>query len=153
MKAPQVEPQTRTHGAVGNAAALRTWTRASFRSSLVPMVIADDGRHYVAANPAACLLFRLPEQELLKRSIEDVTPLENRSQVASMWEAFVREGTQRGVFELLMPDGPTVRVEYSATANIEPGRHLAIFLFPPGNRERAAPGSPAGPGAAHAAGA
>lgn len=100
------------------------------------MVIADDGRHYVAANPAACLLFRLPEEEVLKRMIEDLTPPENRSQVGPLWEAFVRDGTQRGTFELLMPDGPRVRVEYSATANIEPGRHLSIFLFPPGGRER-----------------
>jgi DNA-binding CsgD family transcriptional regulator len=100
------------------------------------MVIADDGRHYVAANPAACLLLRLPEEEVLKRSIEDLTPPENRSQVGPMWEMFVRDGTQRGTFELLMPDGPKVRVEYSATANVEPGRHLSIFLFPPGDRER-----------------
>ena len=99
------------------------------------MVIADDERRYVAANPAACLLLRLPEDEVLKRTIEDLTPPEDRSQVGPMWEAFVRDGTQRGTFELLMPDGPTVRVEYSATANIEPGRHLSIFLFPPGTRE------------------
>ena len=99
------------------------------------MVIADDGRRFVAANPAACLLLRLPEKEVLKRTIEDLTPRENRSQVGPLWEAFVRDGTQRGTFELLMPDGPKVRVEYSATANIEPGRHLSIFLFPPGDRE------------------
>lgn len=106
------------------------------------MVIADDDRHYVAANPAACLLLRLPEEEVLKRSIEDLTPAENRSQIAPMWEAFVRDGTQRGTFALLMPDGPTVQVEYSATANIEPGRHLSIFLFPPGGTERPIPEHP-----------
>lgn len=100
------------------------------------MVIADDGRHYVAANPAACLLLRLPEDEVLKRTIEDLTPAGSRSQVGPMWETFVRDGTQRGTFELLMPDGPKLRVDYSATANVEPGRHLAIFVFPPGNRER-----------------
>ena len=100
------------------------------------MVIADDRRHFVAANPAACLLFRLPEEEVIQRSIEDLTPPANRSQVGPLWEAFVRDGTQRGTFELLMPDGPLVRVEYSATANVEPGRHLSIFLFPPGGRDR-----------------
>ena len=110
------------------------------------MVIADDDRRYVAANPAACLLLRLPEDEVLGRTIEDLTPPENRSQVGPMWEAFVRDGTQRGTFELLMPDGPRVRVEYSATANIEPGRHLSIFLFPPGNREHRSHGRSPGRG-------
>jgi DNA-binding CsgD family transcriptional regulator len=100
------------------------------------MVIADDGRHFVAANPAACLLLRLPEEEVLKRTIEDLTPPENRPQVAPLWEAFMREGTQRGTFELLMPDGARVSIDYSATTNIEPGRHLSIFLFPPGEKER-----------------
>ena len=103
-----------------NAAAVRRWSRASFRSSLVPMVMADDGRHYVAANPAACLLLRLPEDEVLQRTIDDLTSPENRSQVGPLWEPFGRDGTQRGTFELLMPDGPKVRVDYSATANIEP---------------------------------
>jgi PAS domain S-box-containing protein len=109
-----------------------TWSRASFRSSLVPMVIADDDRRYVAANAAACLLLRLPEQEVCRLRIEDLTPPENRSQVASLWEAFRREGMQRGTFELMMPDGARVRVEYSATADVEPHKHLSILMFPPG---------------------
>ena len=100
------------------------------------MVLADDGRRYVAANQAACLLLRLPEAQVLKRTIEDLTPPENRSQVGPMWETFIRDGTQRGTFELLMPDGPRLRVEYSATANIEPGRHLSILMFPSGEVER-----------------
>lgn len=116
-------------------AAAERWSRASFRRSLLPMVIADDRRRLVAANPAACLLFRLPEDELLTRTVDDLATPENRSQLETLWEKFVRDGTQRGTFELLMPDGPTVQVEYSATANIEPARHLSIFLFPPGDRD------------------
>jgi DNA-binding CsgD family transcriptional regulator len=100
------------------------------------MVIADNERRYVAANPAACLLLRLPEREVCKRSIDDLTPPENRSQIEPMWEAFLLEGTQRGTFELLMPDGPRLQVEYSATADVEPGRHLSILMFPVGEPER-----------------
>ena len=113
---------------------------ASFRSSLVPMVIADDERRYTAANAAACLLLRLPEPEVLKLNIDDLTPPENRAQVAPLWEAFIREGTQRGTFELLMPDGPRLEIEYSATANVQPGRHLSILMFPPARREHRPPG-------------
>ena len=95
------------------------------------MVIADDERHYVAINPAACLLLRLPEADALQLSIDDLTPPEARPLVDEMWAAFLSEGTQRGTFELQMPDGPRVAVEYSATAHVQPGRHLSILMFPP----------------------
>ena len=108
----------------------------SFWRSLVPMVIADDERRYVAANAAACLLFRLPEDAVLGRTVDELTPPEHRSQIAPLWDAFIRDGTQEGTYELLMPDGARVTVEYSATANIEPGRHLSILMFPPGRFER-----------------
>jgi PAS domain S-box-containing protein len=103
--------------------------RTSFRSSLVPMVIADDQRRYVAANPAACLLLRLPEEAVLRLSVDDLTPPEGRAHMDELWAAFLREGTQRGTFELQMPDGPRLAVEYSATAHVEPGRHLSILMF------------------------
>jgi PAS domain S-box-containing protein len=112
------------------------WNPASFRSSLVPMVLADDERHYVAANPAACLLLRLPEEEVMRLRIDDLTPPENRSEVEALWDAFVRDGVQQGAFELIMPDGARLEVEYSATADVEPGRHLSILMFPPGGSHR-----------------
>jgi DNA-binding CsgD family transcriptional regulator len=100
------------------------------------MVIADDDRRYVAANAAACLLLRLPEEDVLRMTVDDLTPPENRSQVGGLWDAFVCAGTQEGKYELLMPDGARVTVEYSATANIEPGQHLSILMFPPGRIDR-----------------
>src|SRR5947209_20447689 len=107
-----------------------TWT--SSRSSLIPMVVADDDRRYVAVNQAACLLLRLPEERILGMRIDDLTAAENREHVEALWDGFVRDGVQEGTFELLMPDGAQVAVDYSATANVEPGRHLSILMFPPG---------------------
>lgn len=107
----------------------------SFRSSLLPMVIADDERRYVVANPAACLLLRLSEEAVLRLRVDDLAPPEARGQMDEMWAAFLQEGTQRGVFELQMPDGPRLAVEYSATAHVEPGRHLSILMFPPAGGE------------------
>ena len=88
---------------------------ASFENSLVPMLVADDDRRYVAANRAACLLLRLRGDEVLKLRIDDLTPPENRAQMDELWAAFLRDGTQSGTFELLMPDGPRMRVDDSAT--------------------------------------
>jgi DNA-binding CsgD family transcriptional regulator len=100
------------------------------------MVIADDRRCYTAANPAACLLLRLTEKEVLRLKVDDLTPPENRPQIKPLWRAFIRDRVQQGIFELLMPDGQRVQVEYSATANVEPGRHLSILMFPPGEEHR-----------------
>lgn len=104
----------------------------SFWRSLIPMVIADDDRRYTAVNAAACLLLRLPEQEVLGMTVDDLTPPENRAAVGALWEAFIRDGTQQGTFALLMPDGQRVEVEYSATAEVAPGQHLSILIFPAG---------------------
>src|SRR5213080_2826547 len=100
------------------------------------MVIADDARRYSAANSAACLLLRLAEEDVLRLRVDDLTPAENRSQVDRLWRAFIRDGVQEGTFELMMPDGARLQVEYSATANVEPGRHLSILMFPPLHRHR-----------------
>ncbi len=99
------------------------------------MVIADDDRRYVAANSAAVLLLRLPEKEIVKLRIEELVSPEIRPLVPPLWESFLREGTQKGTIALAMPDGPVIDVEYSATANVQPGRHLAIWVFPAGNEE------------------
>jgi DNA-binding CsgD family transcriptional regulator len=103
---------------------------ASFENSLVPMLIADDQRRYVNANRAACLLLRLDLHAILRRRVDDLTTPEHRSALHTRWGEFQREGVQIGTFELLMPDGPRLQVDYSATANVRPGRHLAIFGFP-----------------------
>jgi PAS domain S-box-containing protein len=105
-------------------------TSASFDNSLVPMLMADDDRRYVAANRAACLLLRLRQDEIQQLRIDDLTPPESRVHIDGLWQAFLRDGTQSGTYELLMPDGPRMLIEYSAKANIEPGRHLSIFLVP-----------------------
>lgn len=112
------------------------WSRASFHGSLVPMVIADEQRRFVASNPAARLLLRLEEAQVLRLRIDDLTPPENRPSLDALWETFLSDGVQEGTFELMMPDGARVEVEYSATANVEPGLHLSILMFPPGGAGR-----------------
>lgn len=94
------------------------------------MVIADDRRHFLAANAAACLLLRLPEAELVRLTVDDLTPPEARTLTERLWEEFIREGTQEGTYELLAPDGGRITVDYSATANVAPGQHLSILMFP-----------------------
>ena len=104
------------------------------------MLVADDRRRYVAVNDAACNLLRLSREELLGSSIEDITPPENLDSMEDVWNAFLTAGSLVGTFEVLTGDGRRVEVEYNATANVLPGRHLTIFVVhPDGHRDSPGP--------------
>jgi DNA-binding CsgD family transcriptional regulator len=103
---------------------------ASFEESLTPMLVFDDQRRFVGVNTAMCLLLRLDRATALRMTVDDLVPAELRGAMEENWGTLMREGILSGPFELLMPDGPRVRVEFSATANVEPGRHLSIFVVP-----------------------
>jgi|SRR4051812_35916089 len=92
------------------------------------MLVADDERRYVAANPAACRLLGLSRNEIVGKRIDDFTPPEAQHTLDDMWRDFIVEGTQSGDYELMLPGGDRLTFEYSATARLEPGRHLAIML-------------------------
>lgn len=102
--------------------------KAVFDRTLIPMLLADDSRRYVDANQATCLLLRQPRERVLEQRVEDLTPPELRAQVAKAWETFVASGSQAGRWELQLPDGQTVTVDYSATANVAPGLHLSVLI-------------------------
>jgi diguanylate cyclase (GGDEF)-like protein/PAS domain S-box-containing protein len=96
-----------------------------FEAALDAMVIADDQGCYVAANRAAGDLFGLPTSELVGRHIADFTPPE--TDLDQAWQQFQHQGRERGEFVLLRADGTQRRVEYAATANILPHRHLSVL--------------------------
>jgi DNA-binding CsgD family transcriptional regulator len=101
-----------------------------FEQSLLPMVIADDDRRCVDANRAACLLLRLSRERVLELTLDDLTPAADHAKLESQWSELLRAGTLAGPYELAMPDVTRINVEFSATANFTPGRHLAVFALP-----------------------
>jgi DNA-binding CsgD family transcriptional regulator len=105
------------------------------------MLLADDQRRYREANDAACRLFGLPRAELLTMSIDDVTPPEVRDGIDEVWATFLAQGSLTGRYELLLPGDRREEVEYSATAEVLPGRHLSIFLTGAAPPEPPAPDS------------
>jgi PAS domain S-box-containing protein len=122
--------------AVIEQAAVTATNTASFETSFVPMLVADDQRRYVDVNQAACLLLRLGREDVLGLRIDDLTPPGLRDTTEALWQAFIRDGTQAGTFELQMPDGARLLVEYSAKAYVEPGRHLSLLYFPAAKHSR-----------------
>jgi diguanylate cyclase (GGDEF)-like protein/PAS domain S-box-containing protein len=101
--------------------------RASFEHALDAMLVADDERRYVDANPAACSLLGLSYEELVSRRLDDFVPPEARSSLDAVWREFLDSGDQSGEFELLAADGSPLTLEFRAKAHVLPGLHLSVL--------------------------
>lgn len=99
--------------------------RAVFEEASDAMVIANDEGVYVDANPAACDMFGLEKEELLGRTIREFAPEEYDFEGA--WQQFRQSERERGLFPLVQADGERRIVEFSATRDILPNRHLSIL--------------------------
>jgi len=89
------------------------------------ILIADDNRRYVAANPAACQLLGVSSDEITKFRIDDFAAPHLREQIELAWKSFIDEGLQKGEYELVRRDGTLRKVVFSANANFVPGLHVS----------------------------
>ena len=101
--------------------------RALFENALDAVLIANDLGVYVDANPAACELLGVSYNEIINHTINDFTEEDDKAETSRMWSRFLKEGTMRGESRLRRPDGKVVEVDFSATANFLPGRHLSLL--------------------------
>jgi DNA-binding CsgD family transcriptional regulator len=115
-----------TDSASQAAARLRT----AFERSRHPMLIADDQRRWVTGNAAACDLLGVAREEIPWRTMDDFTPPGERKRLEEQWAAFLASGGAEGWYQLYVPDRGPVPVEFSATANVLPARHLSVFIPP-----------------------
>jgi PAS domain-containing protein len=97
--------------------------------STMAALVADDGGYYVAANEAALALTGFSREELLERSVSDLTAAGDAAVEERLWNSFVRSDHQRGSYSLRRKDGSTAHVLYDAYANVAPGVHVS-FLTP-----------------------
>ena len=112
----------------GSEAVMRLW--AAFERSPHPMLIADDHRRWATGNAAASDLLGIAREEIPWRQMDDFTPPSEREKLEELWEAFLTSGAAEGWYQLSVPDRGVVPVEFSATANVLPSRHLAVFIPP-----------------------
>ena len=99
--------------------------RAVFEESFDAMVIADDAGQYVDVNESAATLFGCPKDELIGRTIDEFAPEEFDFENA--WDKFQASNDEVGTFPLVRADGMERVVEYAATTDIVPGRHLSVL--------------------------
>lgn len=90
------------------------------------ILVADDARRLVDFNRAAAATFGLPRDEVVGRRIEDFFSEAQGEPVSTAWSAFVAEGVQSGVCELVLGNHRR-RFEYRARANFAPGLHLSVL--------------------------
>ena len=100
---------------------------AVFENALDAMLLADDDRRYVDANPAACELTGYTRDELVGMRVDDLTPAPDRGAVVERWEAFLAAGRAEGMFDLLRRDGTVVVTDFRAVACVAPGVHLSVM--------------------------
>jgi PAS domain S-box-containing protein len=104
-----------------------------FDSALDALLILDDRRRCLEANPAALGLLGIRREELIGRPIGE---FEKRARLQSAGADVLGEREGRGETELLCRDGGSVFVEYSVKMNYLPGRH-AVVLHDVSERKRA----------------
>ncbi|MEA2194574.1 MAG: hypothetical protein QOG42_1008 [Solirubrobacteraceae bacterium] len=104
--------------------------RAAFGRSRHPMLIADDQRRWVAGNAPACELLGIAQEAVSWHSMDDFTPLSQRTRLKEQWAEFLDSGEAEGRYELYVPHREPFPVEFGAIANVLPARHLALFIPP-----------------------
>jgi PAS domain S-box-containing protein len=97
----------------------------AFATAAEAVVVTDDDRGIVDANPAACRLLGVARAALVGRRLDDFTPAAGRPALEARWEALLRDGRQAGSWKVLRADGEVVVATYSAKAHFQPGYHLA----------------------------
>ncbi|HEX5762935.1 MAG TPA: LuxR C-terminal-related transcriptional regulator [Solirubrobacterales bacterium] len=102
--------------------------RRAFALSQHSMLIADDQRRWVTANAAACDLLGIKQEEISWHTMDEFVPPDARERLDEHWEQFLATGAAEGWYKLYIPVRGQVPVEFSATANVLPSRHLSVFI-------------------------
>ena len=112
------------------------------------MLIADDQRRWVTGNAAACDLLGIAQEAVSWHTMDDFTPLSERSRLKEQWAEFLNSGQAEGRYQLYVANREPFPVEFGAIANVLPARHLALFIPPDEDdaRQEWGPFEPSGTG-------
>jgi PAS domain S-box-containing protein len=99
--------------------------RALFTHALDAIVVVDDEGTCVDGNPALLTLVELELAELRSRHIDELTGSTQDGAPGPGW--FRSDGPREGELTLLRSDGTVRYLEFKATHDIMPGRHLAVL--------------------------
>jgi PAS domain S-box-containing protein len=96
-----------------------------FQNVLDGILIVDNEAYCLDANPAAAAILRLRINKLIGQNVGHF--LVDRDTFTQRWDSFLQGKNQRGRAQLVAGDGATLFVDFTATANYVPGRHVLIL--------------------------
>ena len=96
-----------------------------FHNVLDGILIVNDEGNCLDANPAAAAVLRFAPNELIGLNIGCFVVDTDR--FAPGWNSFLRNKNQRGRAQLIAGDGTALFVDFTATANYLPGRHVLVI--------------------------
>lgn len=96
-----------------------------FDNALDGILILDNQGNCIDANPAAIGILGVDRNQLLGQSVAKFYA--DRSVFTANWASFIERKHQRGHAELIRGDGSPLLVDYTASANYVPGRHVVIL--------------------------
>lgn len=124
--APGISHLRRRLRGLPHSTLLRT-LQQSLEELPVSALAADNTGRYVAVNAAALALTGYARDELLKMSVQDLTPEMRQDAAGLLWNRFIQAGTQAGDYVLVRKDGSPVPVHYAAYASVAPGVHVSLL--------------------------
>jgi PAS domain S-box-containing protein len=100
--------------------------RAVFDNASSGILLLDQHLTYLEANSAMCLLLNRTREEVVGAPLSAFMPAGTKANLHEI-EAFLKaDGTWRGMFPLLRPDGTPVHLEWYISAHSYPDVRLAI---------------------------
>lgn len=96
-----------------------------FQNVLDGVLIVDDEGDCLDVNPAAAAILRLSTDKLMGQNIRRF--LADPDAFTQRWKLFLKNKCERGRARLIAGDGTTLFVDFTASANYVPSRHVLIL--------------------------
>lgn len=101
--------------------------KAIFDGALDGIVIFDEQTRILSANAAAATVLGRSAEEMHQSELYDVVVPDEVAVLQQQQSSLLIEGTGRGITRIRRSDGTVSEVEYSARANVVPGRHVMVL--------------------------
>lgn len=115
-------PESDAHQDLFELKRARDQYEACFDQAADAMVIINDDRQIIDANPKTSTIYGMAHQELLGHEVDRFLP--NEFDIEAAWEEFTAKGEVRDRIPVRGADGARRVVEYTAKADVVPGQHL-----------------------------